>query len=56
MKLFGDVVADMAKALGFKECDACRRRRRKLNDAHTRLRAKRGRSHCSECDKVQGRA
>lgn len=52
MKLIGDIIGDFAKALGFRECKGCKRRRKKLNDAHAKLRG-RGKAPCVECDKAK---
>jgi hypothetical protein len=53
-KLLGDIVGDFAKALGFKECAGCKRRREKLNNAHRRVRGGK-KPACAECDKAAGR-
>jgi hypothetical protein len=50
-KLFGDMIGDLAKALGFKECSGCKKRRRKLNAAHAKLRGRK--IACPECDKAK---
>lgn len=52
MKLFGDLVHDVATFLGFEECDSCKKRRKKLNAAHARLRGKR-KPPCVECAKAR---
>jgi hypothetical protein len=53
MKLLGDLISDAARLLGIRECGACKRRKKKLNDADTKVRAKlRGRP-CAECEKVK---
>ncbi len=52
MKLVGDMFADVAQFLGFAECDGCKRRKKKLNAAHAKLRGKR-RAPCPECVKAR---
>lgn len=51
MKLLGDMVADVAKLLGFRECSGCKRRRKKMNDADAKLRGRK--SACPECVKAR---
>jgi hypothetical protein len=51
MKLIGDVVSDVARFLGFKECDACKKRKKKWNAAHQKLRGRK--PPCAECAKVR---
>lgn len=54
MKLIGDLVHDVATFLGFEECSGCKKRRKKLNEAHARARLKGSRkAPCAECKKVQ---
>jgi len=50
MKLIGDLISDAARALGFKECGACMRRKKKLNALHERARR---RGKCPECVKAR---
>lgn len=51
-KLAGDIISDFARLLGIHECEGCKRRKKKLNAAHAKLRgAKRGR--CIECAKAR---
>jgi hypothetical protein len=49
MKLAGDIVSDFARLLGIRECEGCKRRKKKLNAAHAKLRG----SRCVECAKVR---
>lgn len=51
MKLIGDIISDVTRFLGIEECDSCKRRKKKLNAAHAKLRGKRTR--CAECVKVR---
>ncbi len=50
-KLLGDMIGDLAKALGFRECRGCKRRRKKLNAAHAKLRGRK--VDCPECDRAK---
>lgn len=51
MKLLGDLLSDAAKLLGFRECAGCKRRKRKLNAAHAKLRGRKPK--CTECEKAR---
>jgi hypothetical protein len=42
-KLLGDLVKGVADALGFRQCDACKRRQEALNDLHRRVRGEKRR-------------
>jgi hypothetical protein len=57
MKLLGDLVADVAQFFGVAPCDRCKRRRKKLNAADARVRAKLGgkkrKPPCADCTKVK---
>lgn len=52
MKLLGDIVSDVARFLGIEECDACKKRKARLNAAHAKIRGKRVRP-CHECAKAR---
>jgi hypothetical protein len=55
MKLIGDLIHDVTSFLGIKECSGCKRRRKKLNAAHAKLKGRGGRktTPCVECAKVR---
>lgn len=52
MKLIGDFIHDVATFFGVEECDGCKKRRKKLNAAHARLRGKKPK-RCADCAKVR---
>jgi hypothetical protein len=56
MKLIGDFISDLTKALGLKEsrCGGCARRRKKLNAMHARLRGGGSTRACAECARAKG--
>jgi len=51
VKLLGDLVHDVANFFGFEECDGCKRRRKKLNAAHAKVKGRR--TKCPECTKAR---
>jgi hypothetical protein len=54
MKLLGDLIHDVTSFLGIEECSGCKKRRKKLNAAHAKMKGGRKRAPaCPECVKAR---